>query len=729
MPMSTMQAGAAAPGAPAERVVDEQDKKLAADWLKRIDAALTRKCVADAHKSFERNRKLLRGIDPDAEGKRMRSNLYFAELAAMRPQIYAKDPEFAVRPSEGVPIEQVDAIKRFGETAEAVLTHMLVREARLKKRAKRLLTAAYTCKVGWWKVCWQEDKRSDPLIENQIKDTQDNLNRLQTLRQQLDDPSMGADQDLKIAELQQTLAGLQSQAEVKVARGITLDFVLSEDVLVLDASVRELTDYERASALGHRIWMTRSKYRETFGYDCAKGKTYAEKSGEMAAQSGAAGQGKEDDLLCVWEVWDQASNRVFQVCDGEEGFCSEPFSPDWTGKRWYPFFALAFNEVDGSFYPLSDVELIEPLVREYNESRDDFVRDRRECLPLNIARKGGSLTDADLQRIKNRQGGDLLLVEGIGGQPISNDIWSGQLGQIRPENYDTQPARGDIEQILGGGDAARGSVLKAKTATEAEILSQGLRGRSAERTDIMEDLLGDVGGYVLQVCLRKLTLPEVQRIAGMDAAWPSLQPEQVFEQVLVEVRGGSTGKPDRLQEQDRWTKLMPVIEKCVTQVGELRAKGQEPLAAALIELTRETLRRFDERIDINQFLPKPAEGEQQGQPQDPLQSPQVAQLMEHGKQMIGDLQAQVQQLQQQLADKTADRELDLEKARLSAETDIQKAHIAAEAQTQIAVMRGAVDSQQSAPGDVSTELAAALPAALDDYLAQEAGEPMNGDLS
>lgn len=727
MPMSTTLPGAAAPGAPAERVVNEQDKRLSADWLKRIDAALSRKCVADAHKSFERNRKLLRGIDPDVDGnKRMRSNIYFAELAAMRPQIYAKDPEFAVRPSDGVPIEQVDAIKQFGETAEAVLIHMLVREAKLKKRAKRLLTAAYTCKVGWWKVCWQEDKQHDPLIENQIKDTQDNLNRLQTLRQQLDDPSVGADQDLKIAELQQTLAGLQSQAEVKVARGVTLDFVLSEDVVVLDASVRELTDYERASALAHRIWFTRAKYRETFGYDCVKGKTYAEKSGEMAAQGGT-GQGKDDDLLCVWEVWDQASNRVFQVCDGEEGFCSEPFSPDWTGKRWYPFFALAFNEVDGSFYPLSDVELIEPLVREYNESRDDFVRDRRECLPLNIARKGGSLTDADLQRIKNRQGGDLLLVEGIGGQPISNDIWSGQLGQIRPENYDTNPARSDIEQILGGGDAARGSVLKAKTATEAEILSQGLRGRSAERTDIMEDLLGDVGGYVLQVCLRKLTLPEVQRIAGMNAVWPSLQPEQVFEQVLVEVRGGSTGKPDRLQEQDRWTKLMPVIEKTVTQVGELRAKGQEPLAAALIELTRETLRRFDERIDLNQFLPKPSEGEQGQQSQDPLQSPQVAQLMRHGKQMMDELQAQVQQLQQQLADKAADRDVELQKAQISAATDIEKARIAAEAQMQTAVMRGAIDSQQAAPGVVSAELAAALPVALDNYLAGESGEPMNGE--
>lgn len=652
------------------REVSEPDKRLAADWLKRIESAQSRPGVKDATKEFERARKLLLGRDPDNSDKRMRANLFYAELAMMRPQVYAKDPEFAIKPTKAVPEQQLEAVRKFAETGEAVLHELLVKGAKLKKRAKRLLTATYTTKVGWWKLIWQEDKRTDPLIQNQIKDTTDNLMRLQALRDSMDDPSAAQDTDLQIAQLQQTLQGMQAQAEVSVARGLALDFVLTEDIVILDESVRELMgDYERANAIGHRIWMSRDAYKERFGYDPQKGKTYSERTaGQMTA--GDSGSNKAGDLLCVWEIWDQQSNRVFQVCEGEEGFCAEPFTPDWTGERWYPFFALSFNDADGTFYPLSDVELIEPLVREYNESRDDFVRDRRECLPLNIARKGGSLTDADLQRIKNRQGGDLLLVEGVGGQPISNDIWSGQLGQIRPENYNTQPARADIEQILGGGDAARGSVLEAKTATEAEILSQGLRGRSAERQDAMEDLLTEVGAYALQVCLRKLSPAEVQRIAGPNAVWPSLSPEDIFQQVTVDVRGGSTGKPDRLQEQDRWTKLLPVIEKTVERVAELRAQGQEPLAQALITLTRETLRRFDERIDIDQFLPQQKDGE--GQVQDPMQSPQVQQLMQQGQQMVQELQAQVQQLQQQVQSKDADRAIEVEKARLAAEAQAAK---------------------------------------------------------
>ena len=607
------------------RDVSPQDEKLAADWLKRIEAAKSRPGIKAAHASFERNRKLLRGIDPNKEdGGRMRSNLYFAQLAMIKPQVYAKDPEYAVAPAKGVPEGQIEAAKRFASTAETVLSEVLVKGGKLKKRAKRLLTGTYTTGIGWLKLCWQEDKQTDPLIANQIKDTQDNLMRLKAARDELEDPQAGTDADLKIAEMQQLLAGMQAQAETVVARGLALDFVLSEDVLILDDSIREIGDYERAGAIAHRVWMSRSKYRVQFGYDCEKGKGYSEGAAGMTATD------KESDLLCVWEIWDQDSSRVFHVCEGEKGFCRAPFTPDWTGERWYPLFGLAFNEVDGSFYPLSDIELIEPLVCEYNEDRDDFVQDRKDSRPFTVARKGGSLTETDLKNIRGRKGNDIITVEGTGNTPLSNDIQAITLGRIDPALYDTSAPRADIEMILGGGDSARGSVLKAKTATEAEILSQGLRGRSAERQDAMEDMLTEMGVFALQVCLRKLGEPEVKRIAGAEAVWPTMSAEEVFEMVTLSVRGGSTGKPDRLQEQDRWTKLLPVIEGTIQKVSELRAQGQNELAGALVSLTRETLHRFDERLDIEQFLPQP---KADGQPDPQALAQQVEQLKQLVKQI------------------------------------------------------------------------------------------------
>ncbi len=663
------------------REVSPDDKALSADWLKRIDTAKGRH--EDQFKQFAVNRRLLRGVD--RHGDKIKQNLYFANLAAMRPQIYAKDPEFALKPTMAVGDRQIEAAKRFSRTGEAVLTRCLVKDARLKKRAKRMMTSAYTTSVGWLKCSWQDgDKKKQPLIENQLKETQDNLNRIQTLRDRVADPESGRDTELQVAQLKEAIAGLQEKAEVVVNRGLALDFVHSEDLICLDDSVREFGDYLRSSALANRVYMTRGKYESTFGYRCEKGKSYSQQQATASitedAQSEKDGS-RMKELLCVWEIWEQDSNRVFTVCEGEEGFCKETFSPDWTGTRWYPFFGVAFNEAEGSWYPLSDVELTEPQITEINRAQADFEKDRKGSLPVNIVRKGGSMTDVDLNKIKNRQGGDIIVVEGVGQQPIQNDIFSGQLSTIRPENYSTDAARAFMEMIVGGGDAARGTVMKAKTATEAEIMSQGLRGRSAERTDIIEDLLAELGEYALQILLRKLSEEEVQRIAGPDAMWPTLTPDDIFEMVAVEVRAGSTGKPDRLQDQDRWTKLMPVIEKVMAQVAQLREAGNNDMAEAMIALLRETLRRFDERLDLEQYFPTPKEGEEKtkGDPQAAAQ-----------------LQAAVAEIAQ-LQDQLKAAQADVEKAKRDAAVKLATAAMPSQAITAFTLAQQVVDQGVAAP--------------------------------
>lgn len=677
--------------------VSDQDKALAKDWLKRIDDALTTR--QDDEKRWRRNRQLLRGFEPDSSGgpgKRMRTNLHFANLAAMRPQVYAKDPEFAVTPTDAVPDDRLPMLRAFAKTAEQVVRELLIRRSHLKRKAKRILTSAYACSVGWWKLCWQEDRQVDPLIASQLKDAQDNLERLKRLQEEVGEGESGHDKEL--AQLQQTIAGLQAAPEIVRGRGLALDFIQPDDVLVLDASVREVTEYRRAEAMAHRVWMTRDQVKQRFpGYELKGARVYREAPGGAGQpqKQASGGDDKAKDLLAVWEVWEQVSGRVFTLCEGCEGYLRPPYSPTWTGKRWFPFFLLAFNEVDGGYFPLSDVDLIEEVVREYNRARDDFETDRKDSRPVNIARKGGALTPDDIQAIRNRNGMDLILVEGPGGRPLSDDLFFGQLGQINPANYDTAPARQDMEMLVGGGDAARGSVLKAKTATEAEILAQGLRGRSAERTDIIEDMLSEAGAYALEVCLRKLTPEEVQQIAGPEAVWPNLsRPEEVFEQVSLQVRGGSTGKPDRLQEQDRWTKLLPVIEKAMAQVAQLRQQGMDAEAQAVVELVRETMRRFDERVDLERFLPVPKEGEEGGQaPQIP---PELVQRMK-------EMEAQLQEAQQALADRSAELESKERQAQITADARVQAAVGAAE-------VKARADVEQAAIGaDAAVAQAAALP--------------------
>lgn len=705
-----------------EREVSAEDKALAADWHKRIKTAVARH--EEAFKGFERNRVLLRGRDPENPkdvSKQIHTNLYFANLATMRPQVYAKDPEFAVRPKKSVPEQQLEIFKAFGETSELLLHQELVKGAGLKTKAKRTLTSTFTTAVGWWKLAWQEPEKPAVEVQSPIKDSQDNMERVEMARQELADPKPGLNQDLAQAQLTQAEQGLQAQAEVKIARGPTLDFVLSEDIIILDESVREIADYKRARAIAHRIWMTRDQYRQAMGYECVKGTSYVERSGTMA-DAGGVSVDQKADLLQVFEIWDQDSNRIFTVCMGEEGFCKEPFTPDWTGRRWYPFFLLVFNEVDGFFYPPSDVELIRPLVEEYNENRNDQVQDRRGSRPIVVVRKGGSLTPNDIERLKNRGGDEIIMVEGVGGRPLSDDLWMGSMSKLDPMSYDTSPARSDIEQLLGGGDASRGTVMKAKTATEAEILARGLRSRSAERTDIMEDLLTEAGTYCLEMMLRKLSPEDVKKIAGESAVWPQMTADEVFESVSVEVQGGSTGKPDQLQEQDRWTKLLPVIQEAMAKVAELRATpGGAQQADAIIALVKETLRRFEERLDIEALMPAAPEGQQ---PADPMQDPQVQQIIAQGEEALKQLQEQLAQAQQQLQSKEGEQVAKVEMARINAERDVEVAKVTApiDAQAKVEAERIRAEAAAAAKAQQDAENAARAAQEEEERAAAEAAE-------
>jgi hypothetical protein len=417
----------------------------------------------------------------------VRANLHFANMAAMLPQVYAKDPEFAAKPTEAVGQAQMEAVKRFAATAEILLKTKVVKGGRLKARSKSLLRSGYSTSVGWLKVSWQETKAQDPLIANRLKDTQDNTDHVQRLLNEASDPKFATERETKLAELRQALEGLKTPQEVTVARGIALDFVMTEDVVILDPSVRAIGDYTRAAAIAHRVWMTPEQYKETFQYDAKKGKSYTEQNGAMAEGSDKAGT-----LLCVWEIWSQADNRVFHVCDGEDGFCRPPDSPDWTGKRWYPFFLLAWNEIDGGFYPLSDIEMTDKLVKEYNEQREDFVRDRRGMpadhhhpqgrQPHGRGRQehqqrqgrrqgagGGRRRSADLQRRLERRDGQAGPAElRHHPDPLRHGADSGRVGHHHRLDHQGQDPR-------RGADAVR-------RGPEPQRRPPGHAGRPAQRT-------------------------------------------------------------------------------------------------------------------------------------------------------------------------------------------------------------------------------------------------------
>lgn len=637
------------------REVDDKTKSLVDKYKRAIDRELDRH--EKRFKRFQQFRNYYKGQQKTGE-ELVRTNLIFSTIATIYPQVYAKNPDLSFAPAEAVGDDKYDEVKKYGKTVEVVLQRLMMREGNLKGRVKAATRAAMLCEVGWLKVTYQKDVREDPEIINRLNDVQDNIERLKAKLAQSNEDN--GDQDLILAELEAQAMNLKTSTETVVSSGLVIDKLMSEDVIVLDPTIRDFADYPQAGAMAQRTWMDEDKFRDKFKRaPSSKATSWAGRSIQSATgkegSSGSTPVGEKEATFCaVWEIWDKHVNTVYTWCEGEEEWCRDPFQPKKVGRRWYPFFGLSFNPVDGELYGLSDVELLIGLQDEYNSTRDALAKHRKYAIPLRVVRAGGSLSPQDVDNIRKGEYGDTVVIGGDSSVPLSNDVTTLEGPPINPALYDVSMIRTDIEMVSGASDASRGMVAQAKTATEAEIMQQGLASRTAERQDVIEDVIEDMARYAIEILTGELTIQEVVRFAGVDAVWPEGgQIDAVFDVLNLEIRAGSTGKPNKNGEREQWIQLMPIMQEAIAKVTELRAAGQNDMADAITELTRESLRRFDERIDLDSFIPRKKEGElDPGAMQ--MESQQKDMQMQQMQQIIQQLQGELQKAQQADQSKQAD---------------------------------------------------------------------------
>jgi hypothetical protein len=597
------------------RETHEADE-LAKKWSQRI--ARARQHWDKFHKRVRHNRETVAGFNWGADPKtkefyKLRANLIQGTITAVLPNIYARNPEISA-----IPLYKADNLKRFCKTLETV-TNRHLEKADLKGRAKAAVRSALTASFGTVKVMYQRDIKRDPIIQSRINDTQDNILEVERLMADIQDPGQRGDLDAKKAELEQLMAALNEQVEVTAAEGLVVDRVMTENLLI-DPSVCEFWDYRDADWIAQIIPMKKSQAEATYKVKLDTAMSYSE-TGQFNAKDGrfasASASLDEDRQIAILEIWDKVTQRVYTVAEGCDYWLREPYSPPKAGERWLPFFLLPFQVVDGQFVAPSLVDLTEKLQEEHNEARDRFNQHRNLCLPGWMA--GADISEKSIRRYSDSDVGEITIID-TEGKPLNQVIMPRQHPPIDPAVYDTSAVRYDWEQVTGLQDAARSTVVKAKTATEASILQQSLSGRVSEFRDQVEDWLQEIAQYAAQILLMELTPPQVERIMGplemqmiesgglrmqvpiKHYDWPELERERVFDMVEMKIRAGTTGAPDKLEQQESWGKVLPIVQGLVTQIMQVQASGMD--AEPLVNLLRETLKRFDERLDVEQFIPQ-----------------------------------------------------------------------------------------------------------------------------
>lgn len=602
-----------------------QEEAQAGRWLKRIKSAI--KHDRDARKQWQKWRSYARGGCKDAEGAEyaVDAPVLKSVLETQLSQLYAKNPEVAVDPSESVGDARDETVRDFARTSEIVLTRWF-RDSKIKNAIRRAIRAAQVVPCGVLKLSLQVDKQRDPVIERRMNDLQDNLTRLRALQEQAGEPD--GDQDATIADIEQQYRALQQQADANVRKGFVLDPYQLEDWLV-DPGCAEVVDHLNADWQAFRTWMTPEKCMATFGLtveEVDEFTRYTERKSDADTEEGTRERTTDSTdpapgWIAVWEVWSLVDSTVYTVAEGGKGYLRAPYTPDYLPSQFYPTHLLGFSWIDGERWPQSTVEACHKLQDEYSTARSRLRVHRQRAIPktgfnaaLLPAPEARKLENADLQEMVPLKLTDPNITN------MAQVLAPIAYAQVDMGLYDVSPIMRDIEQMVGLQDAARTTMVKAKTATEAQIMEQGASSRSDSARENVETLVNDVARCMLEMGLQAYTADEIRRIAGERAIWPDFTKDQVYDVVEIAMRAGSSGRPDTAAEREAWAALLPLLQALIGQIAQAQASGMHGVAVAYEELLRESFRRVDERIDVAKFLPS-------AQPIDPMTGlPAVPQL-------------------------------------------------------------------------------------------------------
>jgi hypothetical protein len=618
--------GVAAPNTPAgEATTPPENREVERREVKKLMNAYdsARKFDKAARAQYAKDRRYAAGVADIAWVVTV--NLIGSFIDVLSSYLYARNPDVSVRKAEQV--DQVPDPDRqaFAKTLELVIARLWKR-ARLKTAIKRSVRSALSVGPGWFKVIMITDRRTDPQVQAAINDAQDNLQRLAGL-QKKDAYKEVADPEVAKAEQEKLIRGLQAKLEVLIFKGLAIDFCSAEDVQVA-LNVRDLEEYLESEWIANAIYRPRADLEGMFPrLSCEELKdaaTYHQRhpAEQESGYSGAVTEhdaetfGKEGTLTHgvdgdpvefakIIEVWDRRDNLVKTMIDGVHAWAKEPYPPPQASSRFFPFFYLAFFEVDGSRHPQSLSRRLRKLQDEYSATRSSARINRQRSVP-------GILFNSEQVDAENARKLERGVEQEYVGIKLTNpnipmrDVFTEKpYARMDPMLFDTSAVLHDMEKLSGVQEALQSSVVQPKTATEAEIQQSGFAARTTADRDTQEDVLNDLAQYTAELSVQAMSLQDARRIAGPHAFWPEgMDIEDLLTMVEVDITAGSTGKPNTSAEREAWSVAMPLIKGTMLEIQAARAQGNEPMARALTELLRETLGRMGDRIEVERFIPE-----------------------------------------------------------------------------------------------------------------------------
>ncbi len=230
--------------------------------------------------------------------------------------------------------------------------------------------------------------------------------------------------------------------------------------------------------------------------------------------------GSEVQWVVVWEFYDLHEGLWCQFDDKADDFLIRPEPIPF--KMGHPFRMIPNHRVPDEFYPIGEIEMLESLQAELNQTRTALFNDRKQNRAKWMVDK--RYLDQDngeqgLAHVLTSSKDNLIAAVDVGQQRNMSDIVVPIPSRdLNPDLYNNAAvSRSDINDISGVTEYQRGGgSTGASTATEAAIINDGALARLKEKQGRVEAFMGEVARAMLMLKLQYMSSRKTIRIVMGD---------------------------------------------------------------------------------------------------------------------------------------------------------------------------------------------------------------------
>ena len=385
----------------------------------------------------------------------------------------------------------------------------------------------------------------------------------------VEEERVGSDEDISDAEVEDNVTS--------TTLVITKDEPFVERISVFDVFVDpDATSLDDAKWIAHRVRRSIKDVRTDKRYnkaarDNVEAVSYAKYSDDPSSRKI---YDKDEGYADVFEYYDLKNNTVSVFSENGDGFLIKPKQMPYSFG--HPFVMLRNYEVPDCFYPIGELEAIEPMQRELNETRTQMMNHRKRYARKYLVRE----TNFDSNgRAALESDEDNVMVPVQGDVPLG-DVVAPFPALINPPEFYNQSEliRRDIELVSGVTEFMRGGVSEIRrTATEAALIQDAQNARTADKLAAIESAVASLGRRILQLAQQYITQPQVARITAKDGEpmWVTFERDYIEGEFDFEVAAASTQPANEAARRQSALQMIdamaPFVSAGVVDVAKLGA--------------------------------------------------------------------------------------------------------------------------------------------------------------